>query len=42
MGEFGRTPKINDQASRDIAGSANTVLLPGREAVKRRFVWGIR
>jgi hypothetical protein len=29
MGEFGRTPKINDQAGRDHHGRANSILLAG-------------
>ena len=39
MGEFGRTPKINDQASRDHWPNCYTVLLAGG-GVKRGFVYG--
>jgi hypothetical protein len=39
MGEFGRTPKINDQASRDHWPQCYTVLLAGG-GVKRGFVYG--
>jgi len=39
MGEFGRTPKINDQASRDHWPQCYTVLLSGG-GVKRGFVYG--
>jgi hypothetical protein len=39
MGEFGRTPRINDQASRDHWPQCYTVLLAGG-GVKRGFVYG--
>jgi hypothetical protein len=39
MGEFGRTPKINDNASRDHWPQCYTVLLAGG-GVKRGFVYG--
>jgi len=39
MGEFGRTPKINDQASRDHWPQCYAVLLAGG-GVKRGFVYG--
>jgi hypothetical protein len=39
MGEFGRTPKINDKASRDHWPQCYTVLLAGG-GVKRGFVFG--
>jgi hypothetical protein len=39
MGEFGRTPKINDAASRDHWPQCYTVLLAGG-GVKRGFVYG--
>jgi len=39
MGEFGRTPKINSQASRDHWPQCYTVLLAGG-GVKRGFVYG--
>jgi Protein of unknown function (DUF1501) len=39
MGEFGRTPKINGQASRDHWPQCYTVLLAGG-GVKRGFVYG--
>jgi len=39
MGEFGRTPKINDKASRDHWPQCYTVLLAGG-GVKRGFVYG--
>jgi len=39
MGEFGRTPKINDKASRDHWPDCYTVLLAGG-GVKRGFVYG--
>src|SRR4051812_41504738 len=39
MGEFGRTPKINEKASRDHWPSCYTVLLAGG-GVKRGFVYG--
>jgi hypothetical protein len=39
MGEFGRTPKINDQASRDHWPQCYTFLLAGG-GVKRGFVYG--
>ena len=39
MGEFGRTPKINAQASRDHWPQCYTVLLAGG-GVKRGFVYG--
>ena len=39
MGEFGRTPKINDNASRDHWPECYTVLLAGG-GVKRGFVYG--
>ena len=39
MGEFGRTPKINDRASRDHWPQCYTVLLAGG-GVKRGFVYG--
>ena len=39
MGEFGRTPKINGQASRDHWPNCYTVLLAGG-GVKRGFVYG--
>ncbi|HMC27364.1 MAG TPA: DUF1501 domain-containing protein, partial [Verrucomicrobiae bacterium] len=39
MGEFGRTPKMNDQASRDHWPQCYTVLLAGG-GVKRGFVYG--
>jgi len=39
MGEFGRTPKINEKASRDHWPQCYTVLLAGA-GVKRGFVYG--
>jgi uncharacterized protein (DUF1501 family) len=39
MGEFGRTPKINDNASRDHWPQCYTTLLAGG-GVKRGFVYG--
>jgi uncharacterized protein (DUF1501 family) len=39
MGEFGRTPKINENASRDHWPNCYTVLLAGG-GVKRGFVYG--
>src|SRR6266511_3847335 len=39
MGEFGRTPKINEKASRDHGAQCYTVLLAGG-GVKRGFVYG--
>ncbi len=39
MGEFGRTPKINDNASRDHWPQCYTVLLAGA-GVKRGFIYG--
>jgi len=39
MGEFGRTPKINEKASRDHWPDCYTVLLAGG-GVKRGFVYG--
>jgi hypothetical protein len=39
MGEFGRTPKINAQASRDHWPQCYTVLLAGG-GVKRGFIYG--
>jgi hypothetical protein len=39
MGEFGRTPKINEQASRDHWPQCYTALLAGG-GVKRGFVHG--
>ena len=39
MGEFGRTPKINEHASRDHWPDCYTVLLAGG-GVKRGFVYG--
>jgi len=39
MGEFGRTPKINDKASRDHWPDCYTVLLAGG-GVKRGFIYG--
>jgi uncharacterized protein (DUF1501 family) len=39
MGEFGRTPKINSQASRDHWPQCYTVLMAGG-GVKRGFVYG--
>ena len=39
MGEFGRTPKINDNISRDHWPQCYTVLLAGG-GVKRGFVYG--
>ena len=39
MGEFGRTPKINDNASRDHWPNCYSVLLAGG-GVKRGFVYG--
>jgi uncharacterized protein (DUF1501 family) len=39
MGEFGRTPKINEKASRDHWPQCYTVLLAGG-GVKRGFVYG--
>jgi hypothetical protein len=39
MGEFGRTPKINENASRDHWPQCYTVLLAGA-GVKRGFVYG--
>ena len=39
MGEFGRTPKINGNASRDHWPDCYTVLLAGA-GVKRGFIYG--